>query len=487
MTRRRDITTTGTAGSQAAEPAVRGLATGDLATGDLATGDLTTGDLTTEALRERIAGRLVAARERTGMLTGCVGDDDLIRQHSPLMSPLVWDLAHIANQEELWLLRAVGGREPMHPEIDTLYDAFEHPRAARPSLPLLPPGEARRYAREVRGRVLDLLEAATFSGAPLINDGFAYGMVAQHEQQHDETMLITHQLRRGAPALSAPEPPPLPPDAFHLPAEVYVGGGPFTMGTSSEAWALDNERPAHTVHVPPFYLDTAPVSNAAYQQFIADGGYDAPRWWSPSGWEHRQRAGLTAPLYWQPEGAGWVRVRFGVTEPVPAAEPVMHVCFYEAQAYAAWAGRRLPTEAEWEKAARFDPAAGRSRRYPWGDTEPTPDLANLGQRHLRPAPAGSYPGGAAPCGARQLIGDVWEWTASDLLPYPGFAAWPYREYSEVFFGDEYKVLRGGSFAVDPVACRGTFRNWDYPVRRQIFAGFRTARDATPATASGERV
>ena len=435
--------------------------------------------LTAAALRERIAGRLLAARERTCLLTGCVDDADLVRQHSPLMSPLVWDLAHIANQEELWLLRTVGGREPMHPEIDPLYDAFEHPRAVRPSLPLLPPAEARRYAGEVRGRVLDLLEAATFSGAPLVTGGFAFGMIAQHEQQHDETMLITHQLRQGAPALSAPEPPPLPPDALALPAEVLVQGCPFTMGTSSEAWALDNERPAHTVHVPSFYLDTTPVSNAAYQQFIADGGYGNPRWWSPEGWDHRQRAGLTAPLYWRREGSGWGRVRVGVTEPVPAAEPGMDVWWDGAQAYAAWAGRRLPTEAEWEKAARYDPATGRSRRYPWGDSDPAPEVANLGQHHLRPAPAGSYPSGAAPSGARQLIGDVWEWTASDFLPYPGFVAWPYREYSEVFFGDEYRVLRGGSFAVDPVACRGTFRNWDYPIRRQIFAGFRTARDATP--------
>jgi len=443
-------------------------------------------DLSAEALRERIAGCLLTARERTHLLTGCVDEGDLVRQHSPLMSPLVWDLAHIANQEELWLLRAVGGVEPMRPEIDPLYDAFEHPRAERPTLPLLAPGEARRYAGEVRGRVLDLLGVASFSGAPLVTEGFAFGMIAQHEQQHDETMLVTHQLRRGAPVLSAAEPAPPPLDAIGLPGEVLVPGGPFTMGTSSEPWALDNERPAHTVHVPAFYLDTTPVTNAAYQQFIADGGYDDPRWWSPAGWDHRQRARLTAPLYWRREGAGWVRTVFGVTGPVAPAEPVLHVSWYEAQAYAAWAGRRLPTEAEWEKAARFDPAAGRSRRYPWGDADPTTELANLGQRHLRPAPAGSYPGGAAPCGARQLIGDVWEWTASDFLPYPGFSAWPYREYSEVFFGDEYKVLRGGSFAVGPVACRGTFRNWDYPIRRQIFAGFRTARDAVPAAAGGRR-
>jgi gamma-glutamyl hercynylcysteine S-oxide synthase len=433
-----------------------------------------------EALRDLVARNLVTARARTELLTGSVGDGDLVRQHSPLMSPLVWDLAHVANQEELWLLREVGGREPMHPEIDPLYDAFEHPRAERPTLPLLPPAQARAYAHEVRGRVLDLIEAATFSGTRLLTGAFAFGMIAQHEQQHDETMLITHQLRSGGPALTAAPPPAPPADAASLPREVLIPAGPFTMGTSTEAWALDNERPAHTVTLPAFYLDTTPVTNAAYQEFLADGGYEEPRWWSPAGWDHRQRAGLAAPLYWRREGSGWVRTRFGVTEPVPPAEPVVHVSWYEAQAYAAWAGRRLPTEAEWEKAARHDPATGRSRRFPWGDEDPAPDRANLGQHYLQPAPAGSYPRGASPAGVRQLIGDVWEWTSSDFLPYPGFTAWPYKEYSEVFFGSEYKMLRGGSFGVAPVACRGTFRNWDYPIRRQIFAGFRTARDAEPS-------
>jgi iron(II)-dependent oxidoreductase len=435
-------------------------------------------------LSERIAAELAAARDRTAALTGCVDDRELTAQHSPLMSPLVWDLAHIGNQEERWLLRRVGGREPIRPGIDPLYDAFQHPRAERASLPLLTPPDARAYGREVRGRVMDLLETALLDdpGTPLLRDGFIFGVIAQHEQQHDETMLITHQLRRGPAALTAPPPPAAPADV--LPGEVLVPGGPFTMGTSTEPWALDNERPAHTVHVPAFHLDTTPVTNGAYQRFIEDGGYHNPRWWTAEGWAHRQQAGLEAPLFWTRDGGTWLRRRFGVLEPVPVTEPVLHVCWYEADAYARWAGRRLPTEAEWEKAARHDPAAGRSRRYPWGDQDATPDHANLGQRHLQPAPAGSYPAGAAPCGARQLIGDVWEWTESDFAPYPGFRAWPYREYSEVFFGTperaaEYKVLRGGSFAVAQVACRGTFRNWDYPARRQIFSGFRTARDSRP--------
>ncbi|MFG2726078.1 ergothioneine biosynthesis protein EgtB [Streptomyces canus] len=426
-----------------------------------------------ETVRERAVTTLVTARDRTTLLTSCVEDPDLTAQHSPLMSPLVWDLAHIGNQEEQWLLRTVAGQEAIRPEIDGIYDAFEHPRSERPTLPLLSPAESRRYAAEVRGRVLDVLEGAALHGTRLTEAGFAFGMIAQHEQQHDETMLITHQLRKGPQALTAPDPEPAP--LFTGPAEVLVPGGPFTMGTSDEPWALDNERPAHRREVEPFYIDTTPVTNAEYQAFIEDGGYDNERWWAPAGWAHIRQHSIHAPLFWSRDGKQWLRRRFGVTEVVPPDEPVVHVSWYEADAYARWAGRRLPTEAEWEKAARHDPAGGRSTRYPWGDADPAPEHANLGQRHLRPAPAGSYPKGESPLGVRQLIGDVWEWTASDFEPYPGFQAFPYKEYSEVFFGPDHKVLRGGSFAVDAVACRGTFRNWDYPIRRQIFAGFRTAR------------
>ncbi|MDH6554356.1 iron(II)-dependent oxidoreductase [Streptomyces sp. SAI-117] len=432
----------------------------------------------TDALRERALSTLTTARERTTLLTSCVEGPELTAQVSPLMSPLVWDLAHIANQEEQWLLRTVAGREAIRPEIDNLYDAFEHPRSERPSLPLLAPEEARRYAADVRGRALDVLEETAFHGTRLTEAGFAFGMIAQHEQQHDETMLVTHQLRTGPQALTAPDPHPAP--LFTGPAEVLIPGGPFTMGTSSEPWALDNERPAHRREVAPFFIDTTPVTNGEYQAFIDDGGYDEPRWWTAEGWEHIRRHSITAPLFWHRDGGQWLRRRFGVTEVVPANEPVLHVCWYEADAWARWAGRRLPMEAEWEKAARHDPVDGRSTRYPWGDTDPSPEHANLGQRHLRPAPAGSYPAGESPLGVRQLIGDVWEWTSSDFAPYPGFRAFPYKEYSEVFFGSAYKVLRGGSFAVDAVACRGTFRNWDYPIRRQIFSGFRTVRSAETA-------
>jgi gamma-glutamyl hercynylcysteine S-oxide synthase len=432
------------------------------------------------ALRSRVAAELERARTRTTQLTDAVDDDDLVRQHSPLMSPLVWDLAHVGNQEELWLVRDVGGRHPLRSDIDELYDAFKHARRNRPTLPLLGPREARAYTASVRTKVLDLLDTVPLRGRRLVDDAFAFGMIVQHEQQHAETMLATHQLRAGEAVLHAPSPPE-PVTAVR--GEVLIPGGPFVMGTSDDPWALDNERPAHVVDVPAYLIDAAPVTNGEFLAFVDGGGYAEARWWSEAGWRHRTTAGLAAPMHWRRDGDRWVSTRFGASAPIRPDEPVVHVCFYEAQAYAAWAGKRLPTEAEWEKAARFDPSSERSRRYPWGDEPWTPERANLGQRHLSPAPVGAYPAGASPLGVHQLIGDVWEWVDTDFHGYPGFAAFPYREYSEVFFGRAHKMLRGGSFGTDVAACRGTFRNWDYPIRRQIFSGFRCARDPRPGEAA----
>jgi iron(II)-dependent oxidoreductase len=245
-------------------------------------------------------------------------------------------------------------------------------------------------------------------------------------------------------------------------ATVGVPGGGYTVGTSDASWAYDNERPAHPVAVAPFVIDRYPVSNRRYAEFVADGGYDDDRLWTVDGWAWRREAGLVAPQFWRAEGDGsWSRLRFGRREDLPLDEPVQHVCWFEADAFARWAGARLPTEIEWEVAAE-----GAS-----------PAAANLSQQRWAPSPIGGRPGTASRFGCEQLFGDVWEWTGSDFTSYPGFAAFPYREYSEVFFGPEYKVLRGGAWSTDAVAMRTSFRNWDYPSRRQIVAGFRCARDA----------
>jgi iron(II)-dependent oxidoreductase len=419
-------------------------------------------------MRETTALGLEAARERSRRLTD-FDDEELTTQHSALMSPLVWDLAHIGQQEDLWLLRDgdSAAQGLLSAQVEKLYDAFEHPRATRVDLPLLTPVEARRFIADVRGRVLDRLERADEDRL------FPYAMVEQHEQQHVETMLATHQLRSGPAILGegAPLPPgrPVPSDAVLVPA------GPFTLGVDGdqEPWSLDNERPAHTVDLPAFRIGRLPVTNAQWQQFIDAGGYDDPRWWSARGWEHRTRAVLERPLHWNADGS---RRRFGIVEDVPADEPVQHVCFFEAEAYAAWAGARLPTEQEWEKACAWDPALGRRRRWPWGDTAWTSALANLGGDGLRPAPVGAYPAGASAYGVEQMIGDVWEWTSSGFEPWPGFAPMLYADYSAPFFGGDYRVLRGGSWAVGGASIRPSFRNWDLPIRRQIFCGLRLAWD-----------
>jgi iron(II)-dependent oxidoreductase len=288
-------------------------------------------------------------------------------------------------------------------------------------LPLLSPAAARAYADEVRERALMLLDhEAVHSDDPrLLDDGFVYGMVIQHEHQHDETMLATIQL--SSIDYDGGGPHPVGDADMQL-----VTGGPFEIGTSTEVWAYDNERPAYEVELGSFWIDATPVTNGAYAEFIADGGYRAAQLWHPDGWAWVQEERSDGPLFWQPDGS---LLRFGERIAIESDEPVQHVCWFEADAYARWAGKRLPSEAEWEIAA---------------------------PRHA---------------------GEVWEWTSTSFEPWPGFEPFPYREYSAVFFGSACKVLRGGSWATHPTAIRPTFRNWDYPMRRQIFAGFRCARDA----------
>lgn len=433
-------------------------------------------------LTDRIVEELEGARRRTLTLLDPIPDAALSAQHSPLMSPLVWDLAHIGYYEELWLLRALTRTKPTDPRFDDLYDAFRHPRHERPSLDLLGPTDARDFVADVRKRALDVLASTPLAGDdPLREDGFVYGMVVRHEHQHVETMLATVALMNGYAHPDAGDHAITPgSDPATRPESVLVEAGPFLMGTSDDSWAYDNERPRHVVDLPAFRIDTTPVTNAAYEEFVEAGGYHEARWWTEAGWAWRQEADLEHPLYWSRRETGWVRTRYGRVEPVPAREPVMHVCWYEADAYARWRGGRLPTEAEWEKAASWDPGAGDGTKVArsWGEGAPArADAALWGfTDRFGPDEVGAHPRATSPWGCLDMLGGVWEWTASAFGAYPGFRSFPYREYSEVFFGPEYRVLRGGSWATHPSAISTTFRNWDFPIRRQIFAGFRCAAD-----------
>ncbi len=428
------------------------------------------------ALRDAICSRLTEARARTLLLVSPLSDEDLRTQHDLLMSPILWDLGHIAHFEELWLTRNISGPIEFS-EMPGMYNPFEHPRASRAELPLPSLHALVQTAAEIRGETLAILRDADLSSTqPLLTGGFVYNMVLQHEYQHNETILQTLQLKTGAPYRAPRVSSARRSTGAAFDHMVRVAAGEYPVGTDDRTAAYDNERPRHIVTVSAFEVDAAPVTNASYAQFMGEGGYARPEHWSESGRAWLADSGAMAPKYWTASADGWTTRTMDVVTPLIANHPVCHVCYYEAEAYARWAGKRLPTEQEWEIAASWNPSADSSLKNPWGDSEPNALLANVDQLEFGTAPVGSFERNVSPLGCYGMIGDVWEWTSSDFTAYPGFVAYPYPEYSEAFFGTEYKVLRGGSWATRPGAVRNTFRNWDYPIRRQIFSGFRCARD-----------
>jgi iron(II)-dependent oxidoreductase len=413
---------------------------------------------------------LHTTRLRTLALVASLGDEQLERVHSTLMSPLVWDLGHIAAFEDLWLVHRFGGRPLLRDDLADVYDAFETPRAGRGELPLLRPDEARAYLDAVRARVTEVIEERG------VGDGFVHEMVIRHEQQHCETMLQTIQL-----AQLAPYRPVGSADGDCTVAGltglelVTVDGGPCRIGAGAEGFAYDNERGQHPLTLAGFQIGRAPVTNASYLTFVEGGGYERREWWSDEGWAWKEEYDISRPGGWTEDlRSEW---RLGELVPLTSDRPVIHVSWHEAAAFARAHDARLPTEFEWEKAATWDQEQQRAWRYPWGDEPPIPGRhANLDHHAAGPIAAGALSDGASPYGCVAMLGDVWEWTASPFTGYPGFVAHPYPQYSEVFFGNEYRVLRGGSWASRARVITPTFRNWDYPERRQIFAGFRIARD-----------
>ena len=424
--------------------------------------------------RTEIRRALERGRETTEELLAPISDDELVTQISPRVPTLVWSFAHVARFEELWILRTVGGAKPIPDAHDHVYDAFRRERSNGAKLPTLNPAAARAYAADVRERSLALLERIDLDAPDvLVRHGFVFGLVLQNELQSQESMLETLQCRIGSeyPVVEAAAPDRAPGG----PDEIEVPGGSFTLGAMYEPWAYDNELEPHEAELPAFRIDRAPVTNGEFAEFVEDRGYRNEKHWSEAGLAWREREDVRAPLYWEQSSFGWERIRFGRREPITPWEPVQHVSFHEAEAYAHWAGKRLPTETEWERAAAWHDHEGKFR-YPWGQAWMGFE-ASLDRRRYSPAPAGSYSGGVSPVGCVQMVGDVWEWTSSPFAPYPGFIPFPYPECSEVNFGDDVRVLRGGSWATDALVARTSFRRWEGPERREAFAGFRCARDA----------
>lgn len=312
-------------------------------------------------------------------------------------------------------MQTIGDREPLDGDLGRFYDAIENPRKTRNELPILRGDALRSYMSDVRDRTFEVLDEIELEDTDdrLLKDGFVYELILAHELQHNETMLQLIQMIEGyEPVDGVPRPARAALAEGSQMAEVE--GGEHVIGAADDGFAYDNERSRHSVKLEPFEIDRRPVSNEQYLQFMME-------------------TGAARPLYWAEDGqGGWVRTAMGHSKKLDAGAPVVHVDHEAATAYAEWAGKRLPTEFEWEAAALS--------------------------------------------GAIALTGQVWEWTSSDFEAYPDFEAFPYDEYSKVFFGPEHKVLRGGSWATHPDVIRTSFRNWDLPIRRQIFSGFRCARD-----------
>jgi ergothioneine biosynthesis protein EgtB len=432
------------------------------------------------ARKEQIRTALTETRARTLRLFEAVPDDFLAVRVHDFYSPVGWHFGHIGRTETFWACEEALGQPCLNDALSFLFANLpENPKDNRTHLPTRE--EIQDYLAETRRLALVALDQADLArDDPLLADGYAWEFALQHECQHQETITELLQLIQkcrfgGAAERPAPystkslwgNPPETP--------MISLPGGTFCMG-SNDHHGYDNEKEAHAVTVAPFSLDQTPVTNAQWMAFLCAGGYERPELWTEDGFAWRVREDVIHPEYWHraPE-VGFLSIGPNGPRKMHPEEPVCGISWYEADAYARSAGKRLPTEAEWEYAAAWDPAPGRARRYPWGDRPPNPDDASFGLAAWAPDPVGSHPCGRSGHGVLDMAGSVWEWTASPFLPYPGFVAFPYDGYSKEHMDGLHFVCRGGSWATSGPILRCAFRNWYVPTYRQGFLGLRCAR------------
>ncbi|HEX8502388.1 MAG TPA: SUMF1/EgtB/PvdO family nonheme iron enzyme [Pyrinomonadaceae bacterium] len=436
---------------------------------------------------EQIARAMDETRARTLRIFDLAEEAELHRSPGFGYRPLIWHLAHIGVFEAYWLVQQAQGLPAPDAAYERVFDPIRTPREESKDLPAR--REMEDYLRRVRASALEYLRRFDFREAdPLKSGGYVFQLVLEHERQHQETLAYLFQMLdpskktrpEGAPRAPVSEAPEAAGAAETTDAEggvVSVPAGPFLMGAAGGPFAYDNELPAREVFVPAFEIDRRPTTNGQFRRFVEEGGYERREFWGEEGWAWRGREGWAHPLYWRREGAGW-RER-GMFEETGLRDdhPVTGVSWYEAEAYANFCGRRLPTEAEWEKAAAWDEAAGARRRFAWGDAAPSEQLGNFGLRFWGTTPAGAFPRGASAYGCRDMTGNVWEWTSTPFEGYPGFEPFPYPEYSEAWFDGDHRVLKGGSWATHPSVLRASFRNFFRRHFRIAFAGLRLAADA----------
>ena len=423
---------------------------------------------------DHLAAIMNDAHRRSIALIEGLDNKQLMGPQSPIVNPLRWEIGHVAWFYENFILRDVYGHEPILPQGDELYDSAAVLQETRWDLPLLEVEDTVRYAETVRDRCLERLGGGLASE----QDSFMYQFATFHEDMHTEAYIYTRQtLGYPAPRLGVNGVRSAAAGGRH-PGDASVPGGAFRLGAERDApFRYDNEKWAHPVDVRPFSIARAPVTNAEFAAFVDAGGYRRRELWSETGWTWRAETGADRPVYWVPDKTHGFQVRrFDRVEPLPLHQPVIHVNWFEANAWCAWAGRRLPTEVEWETAALGEPDGNRlapvKRTFPWGESLPDPHRANLDGWSLGCGEVGSLPDGDSAFGCRQLLGNVWEWTADTFRPFAGFRPDAYRDYSESQFR-RTKVLRGGAWATRSRMLTGRYRNFFSPDRRDVMAGFRT--------------
>jgi iron(II)-dependent oxidoreductase len=410
---------------------------------------------------------LTDARERSLALVSDLTDEQMSVPCLEIINPPVWEMGHVAWFQEKWALRDLRGLDGLRPDADSIWDSAAVAHDARWEPPPLSRAETLGYMRQVLDRVLQHLEGEDVTQ----DEAYFHWLVVMHEDMHGEALAYTRQtLGYPAPGFASGIPAMALTDGV-CDDDVFIPGGEFFLGAQPGArFVFDNEKWEHPHDVPPFAISRTPVTQAQFATFVDEGGYHHQEFWSEGGWQWRKQALASSPVYWIAESGRWMVRHFDQTVPLEPDLPVIHVNWYEADAYCRWAKRRLPSEVEWELAAA---GPDRKRRFPWGDQPPAPEQANLDARCAGCLPAGALPVSDSVFGCRQMIGNVWEWTASDFLPYPGFTVDPYKEYSEPWFGSDRKVLRGGCWATRARLIRNTWRNYFTKDRRDIFAGFRT--------------
>jgi len=430
------------------------------------------------ASNEELIKLVTEARQQSMDLVADLDEDQLTVPYLDIINPLIWEMCHLSYFQELWVLRNGAGEKPIISNSDSLFDSIKIGHETRWKLKLPNREEAFNYVKSVRDKVIELINSGK------LNEQLKYYILYSvfHEDMHTEALTYARQtLGYSAPKFSHLSSIKIPKvnDDISIEEDTEIPGGKFILGAPKNSdFVFDNEKWAHEVKVEPFKISKTAVTEGQFAKFVDDNGYKEKKYWSNEGWKWLHATQAEHPIYWRKENNEWKKRHFDKWIPIEENRAIIHVSWYEADAYCKWFKRRLPTELEWEVAAASESDGNilnnKKRIMPWGNSIANADQANLGWQAMGTVDVRAHEKGDSAFGCRQMIGNVWEWTSTTFKPYPGFTPDMYKEYSQTSF-DTRKVLRGGCWATQPRLIRNTWRNFYTPDRRDVFSGFRTCK------------